>query len=264
MPAFRSELLRLRRRVVVTGWLGLTALFAVLINTVMFSNASSGSGQAARGPGVAFPSAQTLQGADGLVAGLGSAATILGVVTLSFWALATATDYSSGLIRVLAAAQPRRWRLLAGKVAALVTATAVVTTVALMANVIAAPLAARSAGLSTQRWSHHVAGTLLGGWLHLFLALFVWGIVGLALAVAARSSAVAISVGVGYVLVVESIVSSAFEGIRNWLPGATLTALAQGGTTEVSMTTALTVAMLYTGAAMALSMLVLSRRDITD
>ena len=264
MRVFRSELLRLRRRMVVVGWLGLSALFAVLINTVMFSNATASSSPAARGPGVAFPTLDTLQSPHGLVAGLGSAATILGVVTLSFWALTTATDYSSGLIRVLAAAQPRRWRLLAGKVTALAAATAVATTVALVANLLAAPAAAQAAGVSTDRWSEHMGSTVLAGWLHLFLALLVWGVVGLSLAVATRSSAVAISVGVGYVLVVEGVISTAFDGLRDWLPGSTLSALAQGGTFAVPLTTALALGMLYAGAALALATLLLRRRDITD
>ena len=264
MPAFRSELIRLRRRVVVLGWLGLSGLFAVLINTVQFSNATTGASPAARGPGVAFPTLQALQRPDGLVAGLGSASTILGVVTLSFWALSTATDYSSGLIRVLASAQPQRWRLLAGKAAALAAATAVATTVALVADLLAAPAAARASGVSTRHWSDHVASTVATGWLHLFLALLVWGVVGLGLATASRSSAVTISVGVGYVLVVETIISTAVDGIRDWLPGSTLTALAQGGTDAVPYASALGLGVLYSGAAMTASTLLLSRRDITD
>ena len=48
----------------------------------------------------------------------------------AIWAVVTASDYGSGLIRLLVAAEPRRWRLLAGKVVALVILTAAATTVA--------------------------------------------------------------------------------------------------------------------------------------
>lgn len=65
MREIRSELIRLRRRGVVLGWFGLTALFAILINTVMFSTASKGSGPPDSGPGVSFPSLGTLQGSEG-------------------------------------------------------------------------------------------------------------------------------------------------------------------------------------------------------
>lgn len=264
MREIRSELLRLRRRGVVLGWFGLTALFAVLINTVMFSTASEGSGPPDSGPGVSFPSLGTLQGSEGLVAGLGAASSILGVVTLSFWALATAGDFSSGLLRILASAQPRRWRLLAGKAVALALWTAVASTTALVANVIAAPVSARAAGVATDAWTSGVAGTLVSGWLQLYLAMLVWGAVGLALAVAARSAAVAISVGVGYVLVVESVVSSAFENVGDWLPGSALTALAQGGTDALSFPVALIVGLAYTGLALGVATVLLTVRDITD
>lgn len=264
MPALRSELLRLRRRSVLLGWFGLTAVFAVLINTVLYANAATSSSAAARGPGVVFPPLAVLQAPEGLVAGLGSASSILGVVTLSFWALTTATDYSTGLIRVLVAAQPQRWRLLVGKVAALAAATVAATTVALVANILAAPVWARAAGVATQRWSEHPASTVMTGWLHLYLALLVWGVLGLALAVTTRSAAVAISTGVGYVLVVETVVASAVTAARDWLPGSTLTALAQGGTATVAYPRALLLGVLYTGGAMTFATLLVNRRDVTD
>lgn len=89
----RSELVRTRRRGVVLGWLGLTALAAVLINVVMFQVVQSGAVGPAGGPGVNFPTAAQLAAPEGLVAGLGAASSMFGVVTLSFWALLTATDY---------------------------------------------------------------------------------------------------------------------------------------------------------------------------
>ena len=52
----RSELVRLRRPRLLIGWFGLMALFALMINQVMFGMSSDPSGPA-NGPGVAFPSA---------------------------------------------------------------------------------------------------------------------------------------------------------------------------------------------------------------
>src|SRR5664280_2154577 len=85
-------------------------------------------------PGVAFPTLAEMESQAGLMAGLAAASNMFGIVTLSFWAVVTASDYSSGLIRLLVAAEPRRWRLLAGKVAALVIVTAAATTVAAVVN----------------------------------------------------------------------------------------------------------------------------------
>ena len=105
LAVVRSELVRLRRPRMLILWFGLMALFALMVNTVMFGTASSGTTLPAGAPGVRFPDAATLAGPDGLVAGLAAASSMFGVVTLSFWALATATDYSSGLIRLLVAAR---------------------------------------------------------------------------------------------------------------------------------------------------------------
>ena len=108
------ELVRLRRRGMLIAWFGLTALFAIMIDTIMFSTAADGVELPLGAPGVAFPTTAELASPDGLMAGMPAAASMFGIVTLSFWAIAVATGYSSGLIRLLVAAMPRRWPLLVG------------------------------------------------------------------------------------------------------------------------------------------------------
>ncbi len=259
-----SELLRLRRPTLLAGWFGLMALFAVMINLVMFSTAGKGGSLPPGAPGVSFPDAKALAGPDGLVAGLSAASSMFGVVTLSLWAVATATDYSSGLIRLLVSAQPHRWRLLIGKVAALTAVTAVATTVAMIVNVLVAAPAAGAAGLSTAAWGTHPASTVAGAWFDAFAAQLVWGVVGLVLAVLSRSSAAAIAVGVGYVLVIESVVKLAIGGSSDWLLGNTLNALARGGTASLTYASALGLALLYVIVGLVLASAVVTRRDVTD
>ena len=60
----------------------------------------------------------------------GLAGTLIGIVALSLWAAAVASDYSTGWVRLLVAAEPRRWRLLVGKLVALSGFTIVATVVA--------------------------------------------------------------------------------------------------------------------------------------
>ena len=106
--------------------------------------------------------------------------------------------------------------------------------------------------------------TVAGAWINAFAALCVWGVLGLAVAVIARSSAVAISVGVGYVLVVESIIKMADTGSSHWLLGSTLTALANGGSSALAYAPAAALGLAYVVAGMALATVVFARRDITD
>ncbi len=264
MRSLRSELVRLRRRGMLIGWFGLMALFAVMANTIMFSVVGDGVELPPGAPGVAFPTAAELASADGLMAGMPAASTMFGIVTLSFWAIAVATDYSTGLIRLMVAAMPTRWPLLVGKVAALALLTAVATTVATIVTVGIAPGGAQSAGIDTSAWGDAAASTILGTWASTYLALLVWGVIGLAIAYLTRSSAIAISVGAGYVLVVESMISRLFDSTPDWLLSGTLTAVAQGGSATVSQGTALGWSGLYVALGLAAAATVLLRRDVTD
>lgn len=259
-----SELVRTRRRGVLGAWLGLTGALAALINTVMFSVAASANGAPANGPGVDFPSLAALLSPDGLTAGVASASSLLGVVTLAFWSLLTASDYNTGLVRLLVAAQPRRWRLLAGKVTALTLWTAVVAFTAIVVNLAVAPASAHAAGLSTAAWTSAGLVDIVVAWANLFSALLAWGVIGLALATVTRSAAVAISVGVGYVLLLEGVLASVLDSVANVLPGSVLTALAQGGTNALSAWSAVALGLLYATIAIGVSLAAVQRRDVTD
>lgn len=260
----RSELIRTRRRGIALGWIGLTAVLAALINMVMFQVVGDGTAAPADGPGVSFPSAAELAGPGGLVAGLASASSLLGVVTLSFWAILTATDYGTGLVRLLVSAQPRRWRLLAGKLGALALWTVGTSLVAVQVDLVAAPAAARSAGVDTAAWRDGPLPTVLSAWVNLLCALLVWGVVGFLLATLTRSAAVAISAGVGYVLVLEPVLGSAAGAVADRLPGSTLTALAGGGSADLPYLGAVGLGAAYAAAGVAVALLVFRRRDITD
>ena len=264
IPAIRSELTRLRQPRLLITWFALMALFAAMVNTIMVSFVSGGGSLPPGAPGVAFPTRAGLESASGLMAGLAAAANMFGVVTLSFWAVATASDYSSGLIRLLVAAEPRRWRLLAGKVAALLVVTAAATTVAAVVNVFAVFPAAGAAGISTAAWGTDLVTVVATAWLNLFLALCAWGVLGLVIAVLTRSAAVSISIGVGYLLVVESLIKMVKDAPSDWLLGTTLSSVASGGTAAVSYGTALALALAYVTLGLVLAGVVFVRRGVTD
>jgi ABC-type transport system involved in multi-copper enzyme maturation permease subunit len=264
LAEIRSELDRLRRPKLLAVWLGLMAMVEVLYQMVLLSIVSSGTTLPPGAPGVSFPNAAELAQPDGLVAGLSNASTMLGVITLSFWATLTATDYSSGLVRLLVSAQPRRWRLLVGKVAALALVTAVATVVATMVGVPMAAPAASAAGVSTAAWEAHPVETIAGAMINTYAALLVWGVIGLALATLSRSAAVAISVGLGYVLLIESVVKMGIGGSTDWLLGSTLTALARGGTESLGYASAAGLALAYVAIGLGIAVVVFTRRDVTD
>jgi ABC-type transport system involved in multi-copper enzyme maturation permease subunit len=264
MSVVRSELVRLRRPGVLLGWGGLTAMFAVLINVVMFQVVEQGSAPAQDGPGVSFPGVDELLSSSGIVSGLAAASSLFGVVALAFWAIAAASDYSSGLVRVLAAAEPRRWRLLVGKWIALAVTTAGSTLVALLVNLVVAPVAASAGGFEPTAWGEDLVPTLLSATVNLYLSLLVWGTIGLALAVVTRSAGIAIGIGVGYVLLLEAVITAAASSLTEWLPGTTISALAHGGTAALGYQGALGLGLAYVAVAAVATLTVHRRRDITD
>lgn len=262
--AVRSELLRMRRPGMLGTWWGLTALFAVMITMVTFQLAGSAAGMPAAGPGVTFPTVDELESPAGIVAALGGGASMFGVVTLAFWAIVTATDYASGLIRLLVAARPRRWQLLLGKALALVAGTAAATTVAVLVSVVVAPAVGPTSGLDLSAWGSGAAPAVAEAWANLFLALLVWGVLGLAAATLARSAAVAISIGVGWVLVVEPVLATVAEGLRDWLPGAVIGAIATGGSADLSHGAAVLLGLLYVLVGLAVAVATFVRRDVVE
>ncbi|MBI3745485.1 MAG: hypothetical protein HY264_02955 [Chloroflexi bacterium] len=265
LAVVRSELTRLGQPRLLAIWFGLMALFAAMINTIMVTFVSGGGSLPPGAPGVAFPTLAAMESPSGLMAGLAAASSLFGVVTLSFWAVATAGDYySSGLIRLLVAAEPRRWRLLAGKIIALLLVTAVATTVAAVVNIAVAMPAAGAAGISTAAWGTDLGEVVGTAWINLYLALAVWGVLGLVIAVLARSAAAAISIGVGYLLVVESMIKLVGGAPSDWLLGTTLNAVASGGTAAIAYGTAVALAVAYVTLGLLLAGIVFVRRDVTD
>lgn len=258
----RSELTRLAQRRTLIVWFGLMALFAVMVNTVMGSVVGQ-MDPSVPSPGVTFPTRDELEAPSGLMAGLSAASNMFGVVTLSLWAFFTAQDYSSGLIRLLVAGEPRRWRLLIGKATALVGVTALAVTVAALANLVSAP-AVGASGISTEAWGTDLPTVIGEAWFNLFLSQLVWGVLGLVIAVLSRSAMVAVSIGVGYVLVVESLVRMVDGAPVDQLLGTTLGAIAKGGTAAVSYSSALALGIMYVIVGLLLAAIVFTRRDVTD
>jgi hypothetical protein len=258
----RSELTRLAQRRALLVWFGLMALFSIMVNTVMGSVVGQLDPNIPS-PGVSFPTRAELEAPSGLMAGLSAASNMFGVVTLSSWAFFTAQDYSSGLIRLLVAAEPRRWRLLAGKAIALVVVTVIAVTVAALANLLAAP-AVGASGISTAAWGTDLPAVIGEAWANLLLSQLVWGVLGLVMAVLSRSAMVAVSIGVGYVLVVESLIRMVDGAPVGQLLGTTLGAIANGGTAAVAYSTALALGATYVIVGLAIAGIVLTRRDVTD
>jgi ABC-2 type transport system permease protein len=191
LRAFRSEWLKLRRPgmalaagvIVVLGTLS-TAITIIAVQDTPARLA---------GPGGGRPTLHELAAADGLARTIERAATLLGVVALGIFAVAVATEYSQGTLRNLLVRQPRRLRLLAGKL----LAVSVLVTIAVLVSVgtaagVAFPVAA-GRGLDTGAWTTATGlQALASGAGDLALATLGWGLLGAALGIVLRSPAPAV------------------------------------------------------------------------
>jgi ABC-2 type transport system permease protein len=129
--------------------------------------------------------------------------------------------------------------------------------------VVARPLA-RLEGIRVEAWKTDFLSHLLKGCFDFTVAGLVWGLIGLMLAVLTRSSALAIGIGIGVLLVVESLITIVASGASSYLPGGTLNTLAAGGNEQLSWGAALGLVVLYGVIATTVSLLTFRARDITS
>ena len=258
LTTIKSEAIRLRRPSFIYGGLGLMVGFTALISIFAFSSATSSTEKMGR----IGTSLGELEAVGGFVASLGQISSLVGIIALAFWAIAAATDYESGLVRVLVQAQPNRIKLISGKVGALVAFTVVGT---LLSTVVAALLAwplASAFGISTDAWTTGFATELFSAFANLTVAALVWGAVGLAIAVVTRSAGTAIAVGIGYLMVVENLIGIVAESATTYLPAGTLSAVASGGTADLAYLPALALAFGYGILALGSAATIFSRREV--
>ena len=263
----RSEYIRLWRPSLRYVGLGLTAAFAVLTSAIMFWTAESRDDSAAsagRPGGDPSLSIEALEDPGGFLGALGLLGDLVGLIVLALWALAVASDYDSGLIRILAQAEPNRHRLLGGKIVALVAFTALVTATTTLVVILVSRPFARFAGISSDAWSTDFGTELLSGYTNLTIAAIAWGAIGLLIAVITRSSGVAIAVGIGYILVFEGLIGIVADELVDYLPGGTIGVVASGTGGELDWLPALALTLAYTAAACAVALAVFRRRDIVS
>ena len=257
----RCEWTRLKSRNYIVGGIGLMAALGLIVTVIVFFTAKGGSAMTPLGGQTV--SVATLEASDGMFAGLRLAANMWGIVALVVWAIAAASDYSNGLIRLLVQAEPRRLRLIAGKAIALTVFTCIATLVTMLIVMIASPAIAGATGISAAAWTTDLAHNIANGYLHLTLAALMWGFVGLFVGVMTRSTGISIAVGIGYLLVFEMLFGMLLKSGAKWLPGSSFSTVASGGTTDMSFGTGLLVALGYVVVTRALAAVTFRRRDIT-
>lgn len=222
--ATRSAWTVLSRRVVLLSVLAAGAGFAALSTVVTVTTATTDT-DGPSPPGASIKTLAELARPDGIMAGLGGAATFLGIVAIVLAASTMASDVQLGTLRALLVRQPERRTFLAGKALAVSGLLAAAALLAGTVSTVVALSLAGGQGVDTGAWT---AAEALSGVGRTMLAMMGYGVLGLALGVLLGSPTAAIGVGVGWVLAVEQVLHAAWADGADLLPGRLLSALADG------------------------------------
>ncbi len=265
IAAFRSEWIKLGRRNFILGGFGAVIGIALVLTVLGILNADADPGSVGGPPG-GFSGGVDLESAAGWMSGVGQAGSFIGIIALSLFAANIAAEFSTGSIRVLLTAQPRRMKVLGGKILALSAFVVLAVLYASIASAVAAfPLAAAQ-GIDNAAWTTAAAiGAGLSMYVNVTLAALVYGLFGIMLGMITRSSAISIAAGVAYFLLGETLLlQPVWDQAGQWLPAGVLGALIAGGTDTVAYSTALILAAGYGIVTWGIAAWVFQRRDIVD
>ena len=256
---YRAEFVKmLRRRVLLTTAL-ITAVFAVGSAAIVL--AAAGPVPSADGRGATLASlARAGGGTEVFTLGISFVGTFLFVVFVGLMA----AEFSRGTVRTMLLRQPGRTRLLAGKLAAVLSFAAVVLLGTEVLTWIASRVLAPGQNIDTSAWtSVDALGAAVADYGRTLFWVTGYAVLGSALGVFIRSVPVALAAGIAWAGPFEHLVSDAWTQAPRLFPGLLLEAFAAGGTVDVSATRAFATLVVYLAVAATAAVVVFSRRDVT-
>jgi len=261
--SFRAELLKLRRPSIIYGGSAALVGFTLLATVLTITTATKTLAPPTPGRGQAATFGQLAE-TGGLTLGFSNAAALIGVIVLVLFATSITAEYGQGTVRTMLIRQPGRVRLLAGKLAALLACVAAALLVTEIISMIAAVVLARTRDIPTTQWFTAAAlGNAAGDYANALFAAAMFGIFGTALGVLLRSTPLALSIGLAWLLPLENIMSNSWSDAGRWLPGLLSRAIGSGDTTVVSYERAVTLIAIYAAVALVVASISFVRRDVT-
>lgn len=254
----RAESIRLARRPALAAAAGGAALFAVVASVAVFLAAGDSGRPAGRGETLA-----SLAGAGGGSAAFALGVSFAGLLVLVLAIVTFTGEFSRGTLRTVLMREPRRLRLLAGKMVAIMGAAGLVLALAAVLTWGASLVMAATQGVSTAEWfTLDALGENLADYGTAVVTVSGWATLGMALGMILRSTPLALAVGVAWAGPLEHITVDSWSAAGRWFPGLLLEALAAGGTDTVSLARAAGLVAVYVALAAVAAALVLRRRDI--
>lgn len=265
MRAFRSELLKFRRWTVLAGAGAMIASSTFIASLTLRQILSGATGREIDELTAAFPSPQ------GLITVVGQARSLIIAIAVIMVTANVAAEWSQATLRNLLVREPRRLRLLSGKMLALLLFVILSMTLTLTVSAAFILASAQAQGVPTAAWtSSEGISSLLSFFGNEVLCLVGISLLGLLIAVLTRSTGAAVGIALAYVLVPEGLIAMVWREASQWLPVRTFNFLpgsaippAVGPTAPQGYPAALLAALLWMVAFAVLSAVFFRRQDIT-
>ena len=258
----KAELRKLRRPTLFLGTMGAVIFFSGLFSALLYLLIDSPQGNADRGQTI---SREVLSLASGGVQGFSSVGGFLGIIALCVFAAQTAQEYTYGTLRNLLIRQPSRMKILAGKLISMMIFALAMIVLSAIVSLGTSVTLAPTVDVSTDLWFSTAGIELLyTTFVNVTISVVGFGILGMVLGLLLRSPISAISFGVLWLLIIELLLITVKNSLQSWLPGAQLSAIASGGTMDLSYTHALTVGGVYVAIGAIVASVLFVRRDVAN
>jgi ABC-type transport system involved in multi-copper enzyme maturation permease subunit len=258
----KAELRKLRRPTLFFGTIGAALFFTGLITSFIYLMIDSPQGNGDRGRTIGR---EVLGLASGSVNGFSSVGGFLGIIALCVFAAQTAQEYTYGTLRNLLIRQPSRMKILVGKLISMALFALVMITVAAVVSIAISYILAAGAKVSTELWfTPKGFDAIFTTYVNVAISVVAFGIVGMVLGLLLRSPISAISLGVLWLLIIEVLLIAVKNSLQSWLPGAQLSAIASGGSLDLTYRHALTVGGLYVAVGAVIASVLFVRRDVAN
>ena len=257
----RSELIRLLRR--RTAWIaaGAAVAFAAVATLAVMSSARS-TGVASRRGGTTLAA---FNGSGGGTEAFAVGASFTGFLVFVTFIALIASEFSGGTFRSLVMREPSRTSVIVGKLAGVLIVVAGAVALAEACTFAMSFALAPSKDIVTSEWlSLSSLGDGIVDYLTVMAGVVGWAVFGTTLAVIFRSAPVALGVGFAWAGPFENIVVDSWQTGYRFFPGQVLASLIQGGSAELGLGRALLTASTYAAVAAIVTLLLVSRRDVTS
>jgi ABC-type transport system involved in multi-copper enzyme maturation permease subunit len=190
---------------------------------------------------------------------------LLGLAALCVFAAQTAQEYTYGTLRNLLVRQPSRMKVLAGKFLAMsLFALIVVIFSALIGMGLSYALSSRAEVVTDAWFTSDAIWDTFNSFLNVSFATIGYGIVGMVLGLLFRSPISSISIGVIWILIVESILVAVRRSLADYMPGTQLSNIGQGGSADLSYEYSMRYALVFLIVISIIASVLFKRRDVAN